>query len=235
MTGDPFQDARIARILQRGNLVKIDGLRQPEHAAAAAAAGADLIGFIFAPARRRVAPNTAGDCVAVARAAASGREFLAVGVFVDANPDEIREMCSQAELDLAQLHGAETPQYVTDLGVPVIKALRPRPGTHAAEVIADIDRFNAGPTPPVAFLIDGYDGRAAGGTGTRADWALVAEIAQARPVFLAGGLDATNVAEAIHTVRPVGVDVSSGVETDGTKDADLIEAFIHAARAAFRE
>jgi phosphoribosylanthranilate isomerase len=234
MTEDPFQVARTSRVLLRGNLVKIDGLRQPEHAAAAAAAGADLVGFIFAPARRRVAPETARDCVAVARAAARGREILAVGVFVDARPDEIRETCSEANLDLAQLHGAETPPYVSDLGVPVIKALRPRPGTHSAEVIAEIDRFNSSLAPPVAFVIDGYDAQAAGGTGTRADWALVAEIAQARPVFLAGGLDANNVAEAIRTVRPVGVDVSSGVETDGVKDERLIEAFIRAARAGFQ-
>ena len=234
MTGDLSQDARTFRVLQRGNLVKIDGLRQPEHAAAAAAAGADLIGFIFAPARRRVAPDTARDCVAVARAAARGREILAVGVFVDARPDEIRETCSAADLDLAQLHGAEATQYAADLGVPVIKALRPRPGTHSAEVIAEIDRFNSNLAPPVAFLIDGYSSQAAGGTGARADWALVAEIARARPVFLAGGLDVNNVAEAIRTVRPIGVDVSSGVETDGVKDERLIEAFICAARAGFQ-
>jgi phosphoribosylanthranilate isomerase len=99
--------------------------------------------------------------------------------------------------------------------------------------MAEIGRYRSAPLPPLGFLVDGYVAEFAGGAGVRADWRLATEIAAAIPILLAGGLEPDNVGEAIRQVRPLGVDVSSGVEIDGVKDARRIEAFIRAARTAF--
>lgn len=225
----------VADVFQREHLVKIDGLREPAHAAAAAAAGVDLIGFIFAPARRRVTPETAAACIAAARAAAPSRSIAAVGVFVDASVEEICRVVADGKVDLVQLHGAEAPGMLERIPVPVLKALRPRPGVAAAAVLSDMARFDCALRPPAGFVIDGYSPDASGGTGARADWDVAAEIAAERPIVLGGGLDPENVGAAIRRVRPWGVDVSSGVEIEGVKDAARIEAFIRAARAGFLE
>ena len=227
--------AHLRELFARGSVVKICGLRDPEHAAIAAGAGADLIGFIFAPARRQVAPETARLCIAAARKAAEGRDLFAVGVFVDAPPAEVVRTAREAGLDAAQLHGSEPPASLHQLPLPVLKALRPLPGVSAAAVMAEMDRFRSSATPPVGMLIDGYSEGLPGGTGTPADWGRAKEIGSGYPFLLAGGLDPDNVGAAIREVRPAGVDVSSGVEVDGVKDADRIEAFIGAARDAFLE
>ena len=226
---------RLSRLFARGAIVKIDGLREPEHAAAAAAAGADLIGFIFAPARRQVTAAVARSCIAAARAASPERPVLAVGVFVDASPSEMARVALETGVDVLQLHGAEPPESLRHLSVPALKALRPRPGTNAAQVLAEIDRYHSSLQPPLGILVDGYSEEFAGGTGARADWRLAAEIGATVPIILAGGLDPDNVGAAIQQVHPLGVDVSSGVEIDGVKDASRIEAFIRAARKAFQE
>ena len=216
-----------------GGLVKIDGLREPQHAAAAAASGADLLGFIFAPARRQVSAAMARACIDAGRDAAEGRTVVAVGVFVDASPSEIAAVVDEAGLDVVQLHGEEPPESLLNVRAPVFKALRPKPEAIATDVIAEINRYRSTATPPIGFLIDGYSEQASGGTGARADWVVAAEINAEIPILLAGGLDAENVSAAIRRVRPWGVDVSSGVEIGGVKDADRIAAFIRAARAAF--
>jgi phosphoribosylanthranilate isomerase len=226
---------RASRLLGRGEIVKIDGLREPEHAVVAAAAGADLIGFIFAPARRRVTTATARACIDAARNATPSGDILAVGVFVDAAAGEIADIVRDAGLDAAQLHGQESPELLARLDVPAIKAFRPRPGVFSAQLLADMERYRVADVPAAGFLIDGYSDQAAGGTGTLADWDLAAEISAASQILLGGGLDPDNVAVAIRYVRPIGVDVSSGVERDGVKDPKRIEAFIRAAREAFQQ
>jgi phosphoribosylanthranilate isomerase len=226
---------RISALFDRGGLVKIDGLREPEHAAAAAEAGADLIGFIFAPARRRVTPLVARDCIVAARQVNRERPVVAVGVFVDAPADEIQEAVDAAGLDLAQLHGAEPTTLVEELRTPAIKVLRSEPGVSAEAMVAAIDEYRIAARAPVAFLIDGFAPGTLGGAGARADWSMAAAVCAERAVLLGGGLDPTNVEEAIRRVRPIGVDVSSGVERDGVKDAALIASFVRAARAAFQE
>jgi phosphoribosylanthranilate isomerase len=231
---DPNHE-RLSRLFARGAIVKIDGLREPEHAAAAAAAGADLIGFIFAPARRQVTAAVARSCIAAARAAAPGRPVLAVGVFVDAPPAEMARIARETGIDALQLHGAEPPESLRHVPVPALKALRPRPGTKAAQLMAEIGRYHSSPRPPLGILVDGYAEEFAGGTGVRADWQLAAEISATSPIILAGGLDPDNVGAAIRQVHPLGVDVSSGVEIDGIKDGNRIEAFVRAARTAFRD
>jgi phosphoribosylanthranilate isomerase len=226
---------RLTQLFARGRVIKICGLRDPKHAAVAAAAGTDLVGFIFAPARRQVTVATARSCIAAARAAASGRNIIAVGVFVDAPSAEMADIAREADIDALQLHGSETPELLQQLPVPVLKVFRPQPGMDAAHVVAEIDRYQSSPRPPVGILIDGYTEGVRGGTGARTDWRRAKEIGAAVSFLLAGGLDPNNVGAAIREVRPLGVDVSSGVEIDGVKSVDRIEAFIRAARNAFQE
>ncbi len=220
-------------VLGRTHLIKIDGLREPEHAAAAAAAGADVIGFIFAPARRQVMPDIAAACIAAARHGDPRRTVAAVGVFVNASAEAIRGVVAASGVDFVQLHGDEPPGLLADIPVPVFKAFRPQAGATAAAIQSDMERFSLVPNPPVIFVIDGYAPDASGGSGVRADWNLAAEIAAERTILLGGGLSPENGGDAIRQVRPRGVDVSSGVETAGVKDAARIEAFIRAAHSAF--
>ena len=221
----------VAAVIGAG-AIKVCGLREPADAAAAAAAGADLIGFIFAPARRRVTPDQAASAIMAARGATT-RPVLAVGVFVDADPEEINRTAADADLDLVQLHGDEDPALLAALSRPAVKAIRPRPGESSAVVAGRMEGYLGADRPPVAFLVDGWDERAPGGTGVRADWTLAADLAARYPVLLAGGLTPENVPEAILEVTPLGVDVSSGVETDGAKDHAKIAAYVAAARRAF--
>ena len=147
----PVRD-HLDRLFARGSVVKICGLRDPEHAESrSAAAGADLIGFIFASARRQVSPATARSCIAAARAASRGRSLFAVGVFVDAPSSEMARIADEAGIDALQPHGSETPESLQHLPVPVLKAFRPRPGIDAAHVMADINRYRSGRTPPQEF------------------------------------------------------------------------------------
>lgn len=238
MNVDPFvsspalREDSVPRLLADGS-VKICGLRQPEHAVAAAAAGADLLGFVFAPTRRRVTPEQARCCIDAARAAVGSRRVLAVGVFVDATVAEMNAVAEIAGLDLLQLHGYEPPAALGSLNRPALKAVSPPIGSDGAAVSRVLDDFGGAPTRPIAFLIDGHSPTASGGAGARADWALAQRLAVRYPVLLAGGLDADNVGAAIAMVHPIGVDVSSGVETEGVKDLSRIVAFVAAAKLGF--
>ena len=228
-------DVRPHTFLPGSGVVKVCGLREPVHAAAAAAAGADLLGFIFAPARRQVTPDIARACGEAAREEAGDRRVLTVGVFVDASAEEMNAAAEVAGLDLLQLHGQEAPEVLELLARPVVKAVRPPSGTRSEEVRALAQRYRAGSVPVVAFLLDGYDPTAAGGEGISADWRLAGALAADLPLFLAGGLTPDNVTDAIAAVGPLAVDVSSGVETEGVKDVAKIAAFVRAAKRAFAE
>lgn len=186
-------------------------------AVVAADAGADAIGFVFAPSRRRVTVEQAQ-----AIAAAIPPFVTKVGVFVDEDPRRVRQIADAVRLDAVQLHGAETPEYAAALGLPVIKAVRMRDAGAA-------DAMRA--YRIAAFLLDSFEPDVAGGTGTPFDWTLAAGLAAPAPIVLAGGLTAANVREAIDVVRPFGVDVSSGVETGGRKDAGKIREFIARVRS----
>ncbi len=238
-------------------LVKICGIREPEHALAAAEAGADFIGLVFAPSRRRVSVE---EAQAVARAlggeprADSGDRLdaeggpedaarwfeeraleieamllrkrpLLVGVFADDEPPTIDALCADCGLDLAQLSGNEPWEACLQIAWPVIKALRVGPDASAESVLEGV---------PVGMadlcLLDSDVQGALGGSGQTFDWGIAAEVARRLPIVLAGGLTPENVGEAVRRVRPWAVDVSSGVETDGVKDAAKIRAFIAAAK-----
>lgn len=203
--------------------VKICGLTTPADARAAALAGADMVGFVFAPSRRRVDPDTA------ARAAAPLPLFLwRVGVFVDADYDTLVRTAAQVPLDVLQLHGSEDNALCARLrraGYRVVKAVRVKDATSLAG-ITDLEAD--------AVLLDAAVGTSPGGTGQTFDWRLAAEAREllqasrrALPLILAGGLRPDNVQDALRTVRPDGVDVSSGVEAaPGRKSPDRMREFV---------
>lgn len=210
-------------------LVKICGLRTAEHALAAAAAGADLLGFVFAPSRRQITPEHAATLATAVRAA-QGPPPLLVGLFVNAEPTTVNAVAAQVGLDYVQLSGDEPVGHADQIELPIIKAIRM---DGSASERAWVQRATArAPGRAVILLVDAHVPGSYGGTGVVADWARVAELAALVPVLLAGGLTPANVAAAIARVGPYGVDVSSGVETGGVKDPLKIEAFIGAARAA---
>jgi phosphoribosylanthranilate isomerase len=195
--------------------VKICGITRLEDALAAVEAGADALGFVFAPSPRRMTPQAVREITL-----RLPRTVATVGVFVDSPLEDVRRTLAAAGLAMAQLHGAEPPGYVRSLGASAIKALRV---ADEADVAA-ADDYDEG----TAILLDSAKG---GGTGHAFPWSLAAGLAARRKVILAGGLGPSNVAEAVRVVSPWGVDVSSGVESaPGIKDAARIGEFVDAAR-----
>ena len=200
--------------------VKICGITRMEDALAAAAAGADALGFMFYEASpRRVAFDVAAKII---------RElppFLArVGVFVNPSPDDVRRSIEDCRIDTLQFHGEETPEFCAQFGLRVIKAFRVR----------DAESLSALPAYVGATcLLDSFVAGQHGGTGATFNWDLAAQTVKAgRRVLLAGGLTEENAAEAVRRVRPYGLDVSSGVEAKpGVKDAAKVRAFIAAAKS----
>ena len=198
--------------------VKICGITNLEDALAAALAGADALGFIFAESPRRVSPVQAREIIAELPPFVS-----TVGVFVDEPMDQVAQTRSFCGLDLVQLHGKEDESYSASLAPGVIKsysmgkAPAPAPDSH----------------PGALLLLDTYAPGLAGGTGQTFDWKLAAPLAAGRRVILAGGLDPENVTRAIQTVKPFAVDASSGVEiSPGRKDHERVAEFIKNANLA---
>ncbi len=199
--------------------VKICGITRPEDALAAEAAGADAIGLVFAPAsRRRVELSAAEDICA-----AAGPLIARVGVFVDAELDEVRALVRRLRLTAVQLHGKESAEYARELAgeVGVVRALAFAPGVTPAALAG----YSAD-----ALLLDAQRP----GSGTSFAWEEAAKEWLAYPrLVLAGGLNPGNVARAVRALRPYAVDVASGVEVaPGVKDPAAVSAFVRAARAA---
>jgi phosphoribosylanthranilate isomerase len=201
--------------------VKICGIRSEEQALAAARAGADFIGLVFADSPRRVSPARAKKIVAALK---NGHAHVeAVGVFVNTPAYEVNRIAETCRLDRVQLSGDEDADYCRTIDRPIIKAVRP------GALASDKPLFE---WKDAVILLDTAVPEHYGGTGLTFDWSLAVPIARKYPVILAGGLTPENVAGAIRTVRPWGVDVSSGVETNGVKDMTKIEKFIQAVREA---
>ncbi|MFV9503208.1 MAG: phosphoribosylanthranilate isomerase [Oscillochloridaceae bacterium umkhey_bin13] len=214
-------------------LIKICGLRMVEHALAAQAAGADLLGLVFAPSRRQISPADAALLVEAVRAA-PGPQPLIVGLFVNTSPATIRLVADQVGLDALQLSGDEPVAAADHFDLPILKSVRlDGSAAEVAWLARSAPTLAAWPAAPLP-LVDAHVPGQYGGSGVIADWDRAAILAAQQPIMLAGGLDPVNVAEAIAKVRPAGVDVSSGVETTGVKDGTKITAFIRAARAAAR-
>lgn len=196
--------------------IKICGLKEAEHVEAAVFAGADAIGFVFAPSKRQITLSEAAQL-----AKAIPFPVKKVGVFVNATAEEINATAQAVPLDYVQLHGDEPDTLLDAIEVPVIKAFSIRSKE-------DLERAFASPAPLV--LVDAPGTTHRGGSGHTFDWTYFHQVSTSRPFILAGGLTPENVGEAVRDLQPAMVDVSSGVETDGRKDSDKIKAFIRAVR-----
>ena len=213
--------------------VKICGIRALDDALAAAEAGADFIGMVFVPERRRrITPKEAKVIVDGIRNS-GGDVPRTVGLFADQPLEEVAGIVDFCGLDLVQLCGEENVEYAGQVGCDVIKVV------HVAESATATDDAGTGARVKefsgVGHLVtlDRYVEGIQGGTGEGFDWGVAASLSQAgHPFLLAGGLTPENVAEAVAEVRPWGVDVSSGVETSGDKDHQKIRDFMRNARAA---
>ncbi|MEM9372364.1 MAG: phosphoribosylanthranilate isomerase [Planctomycetota bacterium] len=203
--------------------VKVCGITNPDDAAVAVELGADAIGFVFvANTPRYTEPEEAAAIMH-----ALPPFVTAVGVVRDLDVDAFCEIEQRCPCPLMQLHGKETEKTVAMCGPGVIKAFK----YEGATIRSQLDRW-AKIDEVDALLIDGSDG----GAGEAFDWSELAGHLDGyddKPVIVAGGLDPENVAEAIRTLRPYAVDVSSGVESEpGRKDPARLSAFMQAVRRA---
>ena len=198
--------------------VKICGITNLDDGLQACACGADALGFVF----YGKSPRCVTPAVARAIIAELPPFVTTVGLFVNEAPGRIREIADLCGLDVIQLHGDETPADCDYAPRRTIKALRVK---DASSLAGQRDYRVA------ALLLDAWVKDAYGGTGHSFNWALASKVATERPVILAGGLTAENVAAAVAAVAPYAVDVSSGVEAaPGKKDPDKVAAFIAAAK-----
>ena len=218
--------------------IKVCGLTRIADAEAAVMHGADALGLIFwEPSPRYIDPLAARPLVSCA-----GPFVATVGVFVNPTRDEVLRAIEQAGISTLQFHGEEDPDFCAGFQRPWIKAFKvgqpvsqvlPRksasvPGGEQGDLLESTLSYQAAS----AWLFDAFDARLVGGTGEAFDWNLVPKNL-ARPLVLSGGLNVSNVGDAVRRLRPYAVDVSSGVELDkGIKDASRIAAFIHGVRDA---
>ncbi|MDF2499570.1 MAG: Phosphoribosylanthranilate isomerase [Anaerosporomusa subterranea] len=192
--------------------IKICGLQDIATALAAAEAGADAIGMVFAPSKRQVQPTIAREiCQALP-------PFVSkVGVFVDAKAAVVKEIVAMCGLDTLQFHGQETADYCSQFPQTVIKAFQMKDQASLAK-LSGFRNFT--------LLLDSYSAGQMGGTGHVFPWELARKVSQEYRIILAGGLSTDNVLAAIRAVQPFAVDVSSGVESNGVKDSKKIKEFI---------
>ena len=197
--------------------VKICGLTRDEDVKAAVTAGADVLGFVFTKSPRRISINTA---IRLSGYVPPG--VLRVGLFLDQDRSEIDRVLDSVPLDILQFHGRETQQQCSVFNLPWLKAVAMNNAGSAK--LAEAEYPGA-----LGLLLDSHTEGKRGGSGKVFDWSLSAQLSKS--VWLAGGLNAENVAQAIRTVRPYAVDVSSGVESaPGIKDFSRISNFIKAVR-----
>lgn len=206
--------------------IKVCGVTLPDDAARIAAAGVDFIGLNFWPrSKRYLSPDRAPLLASIARS--TGAPKL-VGVFVDPELDEIQDIARRVDLDIVQLHGDESPDFVKRVSLALYRPVWKAIAVRSSKDIAHLDAW-----PAEALLLDApTPGR--GGAGAKFDWMLAREARERFPrinFVLAGGLTPDNVGTAITNVAPWAVDVASGVEAaPGVKDAAKLDAFIGAVR-----
>lgn len=188
-----------------------------EAALAAKEFGADLLGFVFASSKRQI---TLAQAQKISRQVSG---IAKAGVFVNAPLHEVQAVARECRLDYVQLHGDESPEYCSQVGYPVIKAFRIGPEFRVTAFAGYQSAWT---------LFDSFSVGQQGGTGMAFDWQQAQVLVQQapKPLMAAGGLTPDNVAEAIQVLKPDGVDISGGVETNGVKDIEKIERFIAAVR-----
>jgi len=198
--------------------IKICGLTREEDIQAVNRWLPDYAGFVFAASRRRVMPEQA--CKLKEKL---DSRIKAVGVFTSESADNIARLCETGVIDIVQLHGDETEDFLrvlkSKISCPVIKAVR----VQSSEQIQEAQKLSCD-----MLLLDTYDKKTYGGSGKTFDYSLIPELQ--KPFFLAGGLESGNIAGAIREIHPFGVDVSSGVETNGVKDENKIRRVIETVR-----
>jgi phosphoribosylanthranilate isomerase len=199
-------------------IVKICGIKTLKDAQAAIDAGADYLGFNFYPKSVRLIEKPA--CAEITSVLKREHpQVKLVGVFVNSSIEEINDILQTCSLDLAQLHGDETPETFAQLAQHAFRAFRGIPESNAG--------YERSEAP--FMLIDAAVKGIYGGSGVTADWTAAAVLAKKYPLLLAGGLTPENVADAVRQVNPWGVDVASGVESaPGEKDAEKMKAFVRA-------
>ena len=214
--------------------VKICSVQEAEHIVAAAEAGADYVGLNFVPrARRRLPEEKAKGMVAEYWKKHKRGDPRLVGIFADQPAEEVNRILEECELDMAQLSGRESVEYIRQVKRPVIKAVHVPLGQPLEQVIESLEKtLRELETAGATALLDPDAGEAKGGTGASFDWGIARELAKRHLFLLAGGLTPENVAQAVREVQPWGVDVSSGVESKGVKDVRKIRAFVREAKGA---
>ena len=226
--------------------LKICGLRDAQNAVVAADAGADFLGFNFVPGVRRQLSMARAKVVIqeyrrlrnipdedIGRRGDDSYGPLLVGLFASQTIDEVNRITEGCGLDVAQLCGDESPEYWGQVNARVIRQVRVRDEGPRSQAVDDalrrVEEIAARGHIP---LLDKHEAGSLGGTGLTFDWSIAAEIALRFDVLLAGGLTPENVGHGISVVSPWGVDVSSGVETNGEKDPGKIVAFAEGTRRA---
>ncbi len=202
--------------------IKICGITRPDDALCAEKLGASAVGFVFyPPSPRSIDPEAAGKI-----SGTLGPFIARVGVFVDEDPEVVMETARKARLTAVQLHGSESPEYVRELyGLRTIKAFR---------VDQEFNPGLLGNYDVDAYLLDTLDRNGYGGTGKTFDWELAVSCSRFGKIILAGGLNADNIIRAVRTVKPWGVDVSSGVERQpGEKDPVKMREFFDVIKREF--
>ena len=212
---------------------KICGLRDVSNALVAAESGADFLGFVFVEGvRRQLTPSEGSEIIYEFRMAFDGDKMpRLVGLFANQTADFVNGVIHRCGLDYVQLCGDETPEFWAELAAPVIRQIKVREDLPRDEVVslASEQVAEALDGGHIA-LLDKHKPGALGGTGIAFDWSVAREVSSGDSVLVAGGLHPLNVGEAIRVAAPWGVDVSTGVETDGVKDAGKIRAFATAVR-----
>ena len=213
---------------------KICGMRTLEHALAAADAGASLLGFVFVPeVRRQVSVDHAKSVIRQIRELRGEACPRIVGLFANQPLREVNKIVRECDLDFAQLCGDEPPDFWDNVDAWVVRQVKVDDSLPRNTAVADaLRQIEEAVNRLHLTLLDKRVKGALGGTGHTFDWSIASEIARRHPVFLAGGLAPGNVRQAINTVQPWGVDVSSGVETDGIKDSAKIARFGEIVRGA---
>jgi len=197
-------------------LVKICGIQTVEAAQVAVEAGANFLGFMFAPSKRQILPEKAMHIAATVPS-----HVKKVGVFVNESKETIIHIAKQVGLDMIQLHGDETAEFTNTLPYETIKAFSIH-DAHTETLQSYTCNYYIIDSPPTTYR---------GGSGETFDWNLATQLnIDPEKFILAGGLSANNIEQAIQTVQPTGVDVSSGVETNGQKDHLKIKQFIAKAK-----
>ena len=193
--------------------IKICGLTREGDAVLCADRGADFLGFIFVESSPRfIEPERAATIAARLRERDTSPKL--VGVFRDASVDYVKEIVSLVGLDYVQLHGSESDELIQAVGIPAVKTYR------VGDELPDTTDHDSAEW----VLFDTYDERRIGGTGRRFDWSLLSMYPRTKPFFLSGGINPDNIAAAISLVRPDGIDIASGVESEpGVKDRVKID------------